>query len=219
MDTLKKVLGWLGIALLVLMALPMFIAGPDGETSTRPMGYVLLGIVAMILAYKYGMPMLARSTGNKIEAMAKEANDWAASLVNDQPPAVNTFGMIVPHGERAFLCEQPAQLAEVTTRRQMAHAGTRVKVGNMPFYFGGSEAITRREMTKSDSGTVMLTDKSVIFVGPLRTVAFSLRDVVQVSPSLDAFALNVRGRVTPVAIAVRNPLLWAGAITTLANHA
>ena len=214
---LKKILAWFGAVVFgvnALVAVTTQFDGASGDTNRWPFIIITGGIAAWCVLWLYRNSGMARS--KKLDRMQAAAEQWIEAYNAKALPPVDTFGVMVPRGERALLAER-SQLAEVTSRRKSSFAGTRISVGGLPLYFGGSDSVTRKEMRVTDTGTAVLTDKSLIFAGELRTFSMDLADIVNVSASIDAITLSTKRRATPLVVGVANPILWSSIIRSVAS--
>ncbi len=77
------------------------------------------------------------------------------------------------------------------------------------------EAGARKEI---ESGSLILTNRRLVFEGDLENRTFGLNELVSVEPRARAIEVGVAGREGSQFFKVRNPLIWAPLVTALARR-
>ena len=142
-------------------------------------------------------------------------------------PALQSLStnIILHKGETAFLEERSNLLEPHSVRVYNAGAqgmsvpipglkGVRYRVGGLK---GSSES--HEELKQIDSGTLLLTNKRIIFVGDKRSKTIKLEKIIQVEPYKDAVRVAFEGRKKPLYFTVSDGKLWSSAIEGLCKNA
>jgi len=111
-------------------------------------------------------------------------------------------------GEFGLLGET-STLFETKARSYRLYAGTRVKLGKMPLYLGGSKPVYYEDLVAAGEGDLHLSNQRIIFLSDKRSSAVALRDVVGIDASLDSITIHTSKRQKPFIFTVRNPAMWA----------
>jgi hypothetical protein len=135
---------------------------------------------------------------------------WTAAwLQRNEPPAIES--PVAPRkDERAWLAA-PATLARLATRTQwvgasqgmsfpIGHTGIRYRVGS----FRG-HPVESTSIKPLDSGTLVLTNQRLVFVGGVRSVTIQLGHLVHAEAYTDALAVFQDRRETPDFFKLQSP--------------
>lgn len=154
----------------------------------------------------------ARVAANALTAEVKQRSDSENELGFDGPylaAYLKTYGpapvespLILKKGEQANLAA-PATLARRQTRRQwvggsqgfsfpIGHTGIRYRVGS----FHG-HPIQQQFLGKMDTGTLVVTNQRVAFIGRVKSTSIALARVMHVECYSDAVAVFQEGRENP----------------------
>jgi hypothetical protein len=125
----------------------------------------------------------------------------AAWLVTNGPQQIQT-PLITKHGEQAYFAV-PASLSRRTRRTHyvggsqgfsfpIGHTGIRYRVGS----FRG-HPVQEEQLTRLDSGTLVVTNQRLAFVGSLKSVAMALAKVIHVEVYNNGLAVFHEGREDP----------------------
>ena len=133
--------------------------------------------------------------------------------IEDAPPAQLKRGEICRVAVPVSVLQQKTR---TTTRR--AYAGTRVKLGGVPIYLGGSTPVrTSREVMESvGSGTLLVTDQRVLLVGAKLNYSIPLERILTLELFSNAVQINNEGARTGRFYKVEHPVrlhLLLGALT------
>jgi len=143
------------------------------------------------------------------EQMGFDALYTAAYLQTYGPPAVES-PLELKKGEQAYL-SVPATLSRNQTRTHfvggsqgfsfpIGHTGIRYRVGS----FHG-QPISQQILTKVDSGSLVISNQRVAFIGTVKSVLIQLAKVVHVEVYKDAVAVFHEGRENPDFFLVQAP--------------
>lgn len=125
----------------------------------------------------------------------------AAQLQQSGAPAVES-PLVLKEGEHAYL-SIPATLARMVSRTHyvggssgfsfpIGHTGIRYRVGS----FHG-QPVHQESLTKVDTGTFVVTNQRVAYVGRTKSLAFPLGKVLHVEVYNDAISIAREGRENP----------------------
>lgn len=159
----------------------------------------------------------SKASNKRIEEMSTESMKWISAVQSTGiVPTTDIGPVLIPPGEKALLaCE--SKLSELTSDGARNYLGTRVKIGSMPLYLGGSRSVSHKSYKQADSGHFVLTNKSAYFVGLRKTLSLKLQDIVAIHPTIDALVINIKNKAQPVALTTPNPILWSTVIHSLSN--
>ena len=113
-------------------------------------------------------------------------------------PIITNPPIILKRGETAhFVCSVSVieQKTEVTTYR--AYAGTRLKIGSLPIYLGGSapKKVPNEALTPMGDGSLVITNKRVILSGTKINYSTLLDKITQLNCFTDAIQILWEGAV------------------------
>ena len=116
-----------------------------------------------------------------------------------------------PRGRKSAKRRSSAKtwLIEVKTKRFNLGGATRLKVGKIPLYVGGSERFSYEDKVATGEGDLYLSNKRIVFLSPKRSVSIALKDVIGLDGALDSITVHSGKRDKPVSFMVRNPALWS----------
>lgn len=217
---MKKIAQWF-LYFLVLVELISALTTFSDRTvnKTAPVG-IVVGQLAMaglffFVARKIGGPSGRKAKDKLIQAMSEETEKWLEKARSDgKVLAPDLGGVLIPRGQKALLASSSI-LMEMKAERLSGYLGTRVKVGGMPIYVGGSRGTSHKTLKQSSSGQVVLTNEALMFVGATRTMTVKLGDIVGINPTMDSIALNLATRQEPMIFTVANPVLWHTVISAV----
>lgn len=200
-------------ALVVFNALSMlFIAMKDGDNGMLAgAGAMALLAIGLVLAGR----KLRQHKPTAINQLADQAADYFEHINTTRafPPAPTDRVISKPDAPVLAACD--ARLLEMKSNSARAHAATRIKIGNQPFYIGGSRGAATISAQQTDFGELAVTPKTLIFVGDQRSVDIPLAKITAVDMAIDAVTISTQGRQRPLIFAVNNGLLWAVLIKNL----
>jgi len=148
----------------------------------------------------------------KSEIMREEAQIWLNHVKNIKSLPFVHSNIILKNGECAYYSEA-TKLYETRAVRhyQSGFAGFRVMKG---VYVGGSKgkSVSNQEWSQIDSGTLVITNKRIIFDGFSQNRSFDLRKVMSVSDGSDYIEISIEGRQKSVVFICNNPIICASTI-------
>lgn len=149
-----------------------------------------------------------RRRGEAINKMGFDALWTAAWLQNHEPPAIDS-PVTLKRGEVAWL-SVGAVLSRLATRTQrmesqgvsfpIGQTGIRYRVGS---YRG--KPIQTTVIKDIDSGSLVLTNQRLVFVGRVKSLTIALSQIVHVDAYTDALGVFQAGRVTPDVFTLQTP--------------
>jgi hypothetical protein len=137
----------------------------------------------------------------------KQARDWAATVQQSHALPIVAADIILKPGEAAFY-STPSALYETRAVRhyQSGHTGFRVAKG---VWVGGTSgrSVSTQEWTRLDAGSLIITNKRLVFNGQKEERTVPLSKIVAVHNSLADVQVAVEGRQKAMAFGVANPLI------------
>jgi hypothetical protein len=180
-----------------------------------------LTIIAVIALVLWAVTALTKKAAQKMERLEMERLNEkacgqtaeACSYIADvnrtrSYPTVLMQSVSVQKGEFGLLSET-SSLIEIKTKRYNLGAGTRLKLGKLPIYLGGSKQYSYEDRVPAGDGDLHLTNKRIIFMSPNRSAAIAFKDIVGFDASLDSITIHNGKRQKPISFTVRNPALWS----------
>jgi hypothetical protein len=178
----------------------------------------ILAVIALILWGISAAANKAKQEKERVEherlaGMARTQTAEACSYIDEVNrtrafPTVLMQNVNGQKGEFGLLGESSKQL-ENKTRSYRLGAGTRVKVGKMPIYLGGSQPFYYDDTVVAGSGDLYLSNKRIIFLSDKRSSTVALKDVLGVDATLDSITIHSGKRQKPYVFTVRNPAIWS----------
>lgn len=99
---------------------------------------------------------------------------------------------------------------EFKSERLSVGLGSRVKMGNLPVYFGGTRSQSVSRLRQVSNGRLYLTNKRIAFVGDQKTFNTRLADVMNVENGLDLIHVSMQKHTKPIIFSVDNGFIWWG---------
>ena len=135
---------------------------------------------------------------------------YEAAVLQTTGAQVVDSPLVLKGGERAYL-SVPATLARIVSRTHyvggstgfsfpIGHTGIRYRVGS----FRG-QPVQQESLTKLDTGTFVLTNQRIAYVGRTKSVSVALNKVIHVEIYNDAMSVAHEGRETPDFYLIGNP--------------
>jgi hypothetical protein len=148
----------------------------------------------------------ARAESNRLEAEAFFNRVAAQGL---EPVETD---LILGADEHAVLFDV-ATLYETRSHRVYAGAGTSIK----GLHVGGGASQTQDSLRRIEAGVLILTTARLVFDGTTENRTIKLRDILSVSPMLDAIEVSTQRRQKSMLFSVPNPQIWAPMIKNVAS--
>jgi hypothetical protein len=152
-----------------------------------------------------------RANEERADANRREAESYFQRLSTEGGTAVQS-SLIMSEGEYALLSDD-ATLFETRSYRVHAGGGTRIK----GIYVGGGASDSRQAIREIGAGTLVLTNRRLVFDGSTENRTIKLTDILSASPMLDAIEVSTQKRQKSMIFAVPNPLIWAPMIQHAAS--
>jgi hypothetical protein len=179
-------------------------------------GVVVLVLVSPLLLYiivrwtmfarRQRREAAARAAANEVEAgvfLGRVAAEGLKTVWTD---------LVLGAGEHALLVDA-ATLYETRSYRIYAGAGTSIK----GVHVGGGRSWSEEELRRIDAGTLVLTNKRLVFDGGVENRAIKLSDIVSAAPLADAIEVSTQKRGKSLIFTVPNPLIWAPIVKAVAS--
>jgi hypothetical protein len=151
------------------------------------------------------------------QVLSENASAWVVGIKQSRSlPSVFT-NIILKKSEVAYFNES-SKLHETRAVRhhQSGFAGFRVMKG---VYVGGSKgkSTSTQEWTHIDDGTLVVTNKRIVFDGFSQNRSFDLKKVLSVSQGTDALEVSIEGRQKSVVFNCSNSIICATIIQICAQ--
>lgn len=111
-------------------------------------------------------------------------------------------------GEFGLLGETSTQF-ENKTKSYRLGAATRLKLGKLPLYLGGSQNFSYEDLVPVADGDLYLSNQRIIFLSDKRSTTIAFKDVIGIDASLDSITIHNRKRQKPITFTVSNPAIWS----------
>ena len=152
-----------------------------------------MGLFGNLVNRALGRESSGRSQAMKDEHLARLYEACAAGNL----PVVASPPVLLKRGETAHFVSAVAvieQKTETTTYR--AYAGTRVKIGSLPIYLGGSapKKVSNEALVPMGDGWLIVTNKRVILSGTKINYSTSLDKITHCTLMRDALQILWEGR-------------------------
>ena len=122
---------------------------------------------------------------------------FAEQLLNGQLDIISNPPVILKKGEKAYFVS-PVDVREQITKTytHRAYAGTRIKIGKIPIYLGGSTPITEtgEEIIRIGTGTFVITNNRVILSGTKINYTIPLDKIIDTELFSDGLQIMYEGR-------------------------
>jgi len=176
--------------------------GDDSTTIVVATIIVIVGAIIAIVAVAN-----AKQRREQRALLFKQARGWAATVQQNHALPTVATNIILKPGETAFY-SSPSALYETCAVRQYqaAHSGFRVAKG---VYIGGTSgrSVSTQQWAKLDTGSLVITNKRLVFDGGSQDRTIPLNKVVTVHNSLTQIELAVEGRQKAMVFEAANPLI------------
>lgn len=176
----------------------------------------LMGALAYYLWRRSGAgERQAKAGADESARLAAEAAAFFESVNAAGAFPVAKTDRIIDKPSRPVLASCNARLFELKTTTSRGHAGTRVNVGGMPIYLGGSVPLSSTQLKESCLGELAITPDTLIFSGELKSVDVPLAKITSIDAMKDGVTIAAMGRQKPITFQVPNGLLWSQLIKNL----
>lgn len=177
------------------------------------------GIFSALSWFFFRRARMTNETGNSdtdaIQRLTQEAEAWLdAAYRRGRFEQYRPERAILGKTEFAVLCGTTS-MRELATERRNAGVGTRIKVGGLPIYLGGSRGISHQVLKEVAEGELVVTNKRLMFIGRDRQIVIPWAKLAGIEAFMDSILVADSGKAKPVMFPVPNGLLWAMAIRKL----
>lgn len=148
----------------------------------------------------------------KMEHARLEALRFFSDLEKRKKLHTVDVNIVLQRGE-AGLLQEPSNLLETRAYRLYGGGGTRIR----GVYIGGGASESYQRLRNIDSGTLVLTNRRLVFDGGAENRALNLKDILSVSCWSDAIEVSSSRRQKSQVYTVNNPFIWQQMIQMLAS--
>ena len=180
--------------------------------------FITLSVIALIVwgvsaALKRAKREAERTEHERIAEKARSQTAEACSYVADANharafPTVWMQNVNSQKGEFGLLGQASTQY-ETKTKSYRLGAATRVKVGKLPLYLGGSQYFSYEDLVAAGAGDLYLSNQRIIFLSDKRSTTIALKDVIGIDAGTDSITIHSSKRQKPLIFAVNNPAIWS----------
>ncbi len=162
----------------------------------------------------YKLDLSESNQENKYEGETLKKSEWERGISDLDlciekgfPPTANVIGLniILQKGEKAHWYS-PARLMEERAVRHTYGGAVRIMQG---VYVGGRRGESHGEMRVIDAGSLLLTNKRLIFKGGMRSFEHKLNKIISVEEYKNAIGIGVSNRQKAQYFIVDEPHKWA----------
>jgi hypothetical protein len=145
----------------------------------------------------------------KVRTQTAEACSYVADVNHARAfPTVWMQNVNSQKGEFGLLGQASTQY-ETKTKSYRLGAGTRVKVGKLPLYLGGSKYFSYEDLVPAADGDLYLSNQRVIFLSDKRSTTIALKDVIGIDAGAGSITIHSSKRQKPLTFTVSNPAIWS----------
>jgi hypothetical protein len=214
MRAMRKVGVFIGI-LIAIKLLSLLLA----EEEQHAVNLLLLIVMVAVPSFWFSS-WSAENKKKQFEALVQRKHNETSALIdmiNRQKKfsEISSEGCVLQKNEFAVHVEQ-SSMQEMKNKRISAGIGTRVKVGGLPIYLGGSQSQTRKYLSDAGTGKLVITNKRLIFSGQT-SFSVNLSNITGLENGLDTIMVSTNKRATPVYFSVQNGITWSAYIRNLSK--
>lgn len=145
----------------------------------------------------------------KVRSQTAEACSYVADANSARAlPTVWMKNVNSQKGEFGLLGQTSTQF-ETKTKSYRLGAATRLKVGKLPLYLGGSQYFSYEDLVATGAGDLYLSNQRIIFLSDKRSTTIALKDVIGIDAGTDSITIHSSKRQKPLIFAVNNPAIWS----------
>lgn len=187
-----------------------------GRTDSLVITTVSGALAALCLWWALRSSRTKRPVIDLVEAKHMEAQAILSSL--GEAATVEIGSTILTANETPVYSER-SEMTEISAGRSTRGAGTRIKIGGVPLYFGGSESTRVDRTTSAGTGLLLLTSQRLLFVGTRAQFSVPLTSITSVQNRVASLTVSVARRQRPVMFTTDNGFVWDHLIReTRARH-
>lgn len=172
------------------------------------MEILIVVIVLTILVVAYFV-MDAYVAEKRREELRAEARTFLSKIDQDQGLTPVATSLILKRGETAYFSGSADLYETRAVRHYVAgHSGVRIMKG---VYVGGSKgkSVSSQEWTKVASGSVVVTNKRLLFDGDKNDRNIALNKIFNIESTADGVEVSCENRQKSMIFASRNPIILA----------
>lgn len=155
------------------------------------------------------MGLFSLSKNKKKEEKIKLANDFIEEIKKKSGLQPITTTIMLKRDEKAFLLEENVIFRETrsVSKRSGAGLGFRLFKG---VYVGGykGEARSHPELRDIDNGSLILTNKRLVFDGSIENKVINLDKILSIQVYLDSIEISIEDKSKSSFFVVKNPYIW-----------
>lgn len=180
--------------------------------------FTTLSVIALIIwgvsaALKKAKQKAERAEHERIAEKARSQTAEACSYVADANharafPTVWMQNVNSQKGEFGLLAQASTQF-ETKTKSYRLGAATRVKVGKLPLYLGGSKNFSYEDLVPVADGDLYLSNRRIIFLSSKRSTTIILKDILGIDADTGSITIHSSKRQKPLTFTVSNPAIWS----------
>lgn len=165
-------------------------------------------VVITILVWLITKPRRAKQkTADRTATLISSTRQFVDQINHNRRFSVITTQINLQKNEFAVLSTQ-STCHEYKSERISTGAGTRIKVGGMPVYLGGTKSRSVDKLREASTGTLYLTNKRLIFIGTPKNHTFTLGEILSIENGIDHIIVTSQKRQKPLVFSVSNGFNW-----------
>ena len=197
--SVAKFLWTLVAAVIVLVGVVAILAGELGNGVT----YLITGAVLFFLNKWFWNRVQVRASGgasSEIQHRGSSEEELAQlydDCLNGNIPVIADPPILLKSRETAhFACPVEVKELKTETTSFRGYAGTRIKIGKVPIYLGGSapKKSSREVMTPIGNAAFVVTDKRIVLSGTKTNYSIRLNQITNLELFRDAVQIMNEGR-------------------------
>jgi type II secretory pathway pseudopilin PulG len=198
-------------------AAPPMSPGSTPVAEDNSLTWVVIAVVLVAVLIVVVASVSAAQRRARKEAMISQADAFLAGVRQRKALTPISTQLLLKKGEDAYL-EAVCSLNETRAVRQYQSGGVGFRIAKGVYVGGGrGRSVSVPEMTRIDSGRLVLTNRRLIFDGSVNDRTVPLDKIVSVNNFIDAVEISVENRQKSMYFTVPNPLIWATAIRILSS--
>lgn len=175
--------------------------------------YLIIGLLLLIL-FIY---IVSKHNEKVKQAIIEEADSFVASIIKERSLKPISTHLNLKYNETAFLqCNSILYETRNVRYYQSGHVGLRIAKG---LYVGSSrgKSQSHEELKAIDSGTLILTNKRIVFYGSSNSRNIFVEKLITVNSFRDSISISSESRQKSIIFTVPNPLIWEFTIKLLSS--
>jgi hypothetical protein len=177
--------------------------------------YLLIGagiLIVWAVVYNLVTRSRAQERADVAAGLQEAAQNYFQQLAAKGSLTIIDVNIMLQRGEGGILQER-SNLLETRAYRVYGGGGTRIR----GIYVGGGASESHQRWRDIDSGTLVLTNKRLVFDGGSENRAVKLTDILSIECWADAIEVGTSRRQKSQVYTVANPYIWKRMIEMLAG--